>query len=72
MVLHWRRHWPERTRRTLGWMQVVMRASGEESRPLQHQRGRLLGCCEPASYACCGQESLPANCESTVLLETTL
>lgn len=74
MVLHWRRRQPEKTRRTLGWMRVVMHASGEGSRPqqAQHQRGRLLGCCEPVSFACCGQESLPASCESIALLETTL
>lgn len=71
-MLHCRRRWPERTRKTLGWMQAVMRAFGEESRLPQHQRGRQLGCCEPASFACCGQESLLANCELTVLLETTL
>lgn len=50
-------------------------ASYEGSRPHQqvkHQKGRLPGCCEPASLAFCGQEYPPASCELIALLETTL
>lgn len=71
-MLHWRRRLPERTRKTLGWTRAVKRVSGGEFQPQQHQKGRLLGCCEPASFACCGQESLPANYELIVLPGMTL
>jgi hypothetical protein len=68
-VLHRRRRWLERTRRTLGSMQVVTRACcGEESRPQQQEQQES----QPASFACCGQECLPASYELIALLETTL